>query len=67
MSTRVSPAVLDRRNLMIGLGLPWCDRVCGLPALAQDAVGAANRAEDCRSFFFRENHDGRICAVWPAW
>lgn len=41
MSTRVSPAVLDRRNLMIGLGCLGLTAFSGLPALAQDAVGAA--------------------------
>ncbi|KQZ49384.1 hypothetical protein ASD54_15750 [Rhizobium sp. Root149] len=41
MSTRVSPAVLDRRNLMIGLASLGVTAFAGLPALAQDAVGAA--------------------------
>lgn len=41
MSTRVSPAVLDRRNLMIGLGCLGVTAFAGLPAMAQDAVGAA--------------------------
>ena len=41
MSTRVSPAVLDRRNLMLGLGCLGLTAFAGLPALAQDAVGAA--------------------------
>ena len=41
MSTRVSPTVLDRRNLMIGLGCVGLTAFAGVPALAQDAVGAA--------------------------
>lgn len=41
MSTRVSPAVLYRRNLMIGLASLGVTAFAGLPALAQDAVGAA--------------------------
>ncbi|MCJ8506576.1 outer membrane lipoprotein carrier protein LolA [Rhizobium lemnae] len=41
MSTRVSTAVLDRRNLMIGLASLGVTAFAGLPALAQDAVGAA--------------------------
>ncbi|WP_137136847.1 outer membrane lipoprotein carrier protein LolA [Rhizobium sp. FKY42] len=41
MSTRVSPTVLDRRNLIIGLGCLGVTALAGLPAMAQDAVGAA--------------------------